>query len=110
MEPAVALKGGPFFQLIGNKSLGFRNQFQQRQVEIPVLDHIEVSPRTHGSPVNFDVSDAAVRKESPDILAEEKHGGIGQGIFVVAFHDELTGTEHLFVCLMYGPDLLLVGI
>ena len=51
-----------------------------------------------------------MRKEPPDILAEEKHGGIGQSILVVAFHDELTGMEHLFVCLMNGLDLFPVGV
>ena len=71
VEPAVALQRCALLQLIRDESLGFRNQSQQRQVEIPVLDHIEVGPCTHGCPVNFDVSDAAVRKEPPDILAEE---------------------------------------
>lgn len=28
----------------------------------------------------------------------------------MALYDELTGTEHLFVCLMNGPDLLPVGV
>ena len=100
VETAIAFKRSPFFQLVGNKTLGFRNKFEQRQVEILVLHHIEISAGLHFCPIYLDVSDTAMWIESEHVLSKQEHRGIGNSIFSMSFYNELTGTENLLIGLI----------
>ena len=110
VEPTVRFKGSPLFQLVGYEPFGLRNKTQQRKVKTSVFDYIEICSCAHSRSVHLYVSDAAVGKESSDVLAEQQHCGIGKHIFTVTLYDKLAGTEYLLIALMYRSDFLPVGV
>ena len=87
-----------------------RNKSQQRQVQALVFYHVEIGSRTHGRSIYLDITDAAMREKSADILSEEEHGRIGKGVFIVAIHDKLAGAKHLLVGLVDSSNLQSVCI